>query len=812
MKTTAKLLVGMIIPLLAACSAKPGTKQPISLASGGSSTYVISLDDKASAPEKNAATELATYLKKITGAEFPIVPFSEVGNRAVIAVGPGAAKQIAPTLDLSKTGNKGLGEDGIVLKTVGKNLILTGAEGSKRGTLYAVNEFLEREAGVRWWTPNEETVPSKPDLAVPVLDTRYKPPVFNREALTYAIRPLIWEQTSEVPKFAVRLRQNGHFFKIPADWGGHNTTLGWCHTFFASLIPPEKYFKDHPEWFSEIGGKRHWEKAQLCMTNEEMLQEMANNVRVQIKANPNAGVVAIDQNDWHGNCGCAECREIDVAEGSASGSLLHGVNRVAEILGPEFPDVMFTTLAYLYSRTPPAHLRPRENVMIRLAVIERTAAQPISNPANAPLLRDLDAWAKVADKLAIWDYSANLVIPFTPEPRFSVFGPDIRLYRDRGAISVYFEHTHSFCRVSDFEELNTWLIMRLMWNPDLDDSKLTDEFLAGYYGAAAPHLREYLNLLTDALGNTKIASYTQPDADWMSLETMNAAAGMFAKARAVVADDPALSARVDRAQTSLDHQWLLRYADYKHESERRKLPFLGPENFEAALKDFEARLGGFGVKELGYYGPDLISLRDYMKDLRESGQARSARPQLMEDPVYLDALNGKFLSLPEFLGLGEKDGVMQIQEAQLTLYGAKLAVDETASNHAASKMDPKKPSWSVQLRNPVQLGLGGRWRVLVEVRVDSDAKEGKAFIAGVYDEGARRALSQVNATLNAPATGQNRPMDPAADPRDGKYHLYDLGTHVIGSHTYVWVGTDEAVDPTKVRGVYVDRLIFVPER
>jgi hypothetical protein len=118
----------------------------------------------------------------------------------------------------------------------------------------------------------------------------------------------------------------------------------------------------------------------------------------------------------------------------------------------------------------------------------------------------------------------------------------------------------------------------------------------------------------------------------------------------------------------------------------------------------------------------------------------------------------------------------------------------------------------VQLRNPVQLGLGGRWRVLVEVRVDSDAKEGKAFIAGVYDEGARRALSRVNATLNAPATGQNRPMDPAADPRDGKYHLYDLGTHVIGSDTYVWVGTDEAVDPTKVRGVYVDRLIFVPER
>ena len=40
------------------------------------------------------------------------------------------------------------GQVGIVMKSVGRNLILTGAEGARRGTLYAVCEFLEREAGV----------------------------------------------------------------------------------------------------------------------------------------------------------------------------------------------------------------------------------------------------------------------------------------------------------------------------------------------------------------------------------------------------------------------------------------------------------------------------------------------------------------------------------------------------------------------------------------------------------------------------------------------------------------------------------------
>jgi len=151
------------------------------LAEKGQAKAVIVLAPEASAPEKNAASELAKYLKEVTGAEFAIVKPAEAGGKPVIAVGPGAAKAIAPDLDLAKVGDNGLGDDGIMLKTVGQNLVLTGAEGSKRGTLYAVYEFLEREAGVRWWTPDAETVPGKPTLAAGPLDTRYKPPFLYRE-------------------------------------------------------------------------------------------------------------------------------------------------------------------------------------------------------------------------------------------------------------------------------------------------------------------------------------------------------------------------------------------------------------------------------------------------------------------------------------------------------------------------------------------------------------------------------------------------------------------------------------------------------
>ena len=106
----------------------------------------IAVSKSATLVERNAATELAEYLRRITGRDFPVATTDSVTGKALFAVGPGAAKAAAPDLDLSKAS---LGNDGIVLKTVGEAVILTGAEGAVRGTLYAVYEFLEKVGGVR---------------------------------------------------------------------------------------------------------------------------------------------------------------------------------------------------------------------------------------------------------------------------------------------------------------------------------------------------------------------------------------------------------------------------------------------------------------------------------------------------------------------------------------------------------------------------------------------------------------------------------------------------------------------------------------
>ena len=79
--------------------------------------------------------------------------------------------------------------------------------------------------------------------------------------------------------------------------------------------PEGVFFNAQPDWYAEIDGKRKHERAQLCLTNEEMTQELIENVLETLRKNPDAKIIDVSQNDWHGFCACEKCKAIDDAEG-----------------------------------------------------------------------------------------------------------------------------------------------------------------------------------------------------------------------------------------------------------------------------------------------------------------------------------------------------------------------------------------------------------------------------------------------------------------------------------------------------------------
>ncbi|MCK5802603.1 MAG: DUF4838 domain-containing protein, partial [Lentisphaeria bacterium] len=573
-----------------------------------------------------------------------------------------------------------------------------------------------------------------------------------------------------------RLKLNGHFERIPPEYGGHYSIIGWCHTFF-KFLPPETYFAAHPEWYSEINGERRDGHSQLCLTNLEMRAEYVRVVRERIRKNPSAGMISVSQNDWNNACQCPKCQAIDKREGGPSGSLLFFVNAVAEELEEEFPDLLVETLAYHYTRKPPKTIRPRHNVVIRLCSIECSFVQPLeTGEQNVAFHNDVEAWKAVAPKLYIWNYVTNFHNYILPQPNLRVLAPNLRYFVRSNAVGV-FEQGDSSSAVGDFVRLRAWLLAHLMWNPDADENALIDTFLRGYYGKAAPHLRRYLDLLHDSAEDSGVAlrCYMKDTAKWLPKEVFEKAMGIYDEALAAVADDPVLHRRVRRERLPLDHVRLQRWADRRITANRKGGELLFGEEARAACDEFIAlcKENGVGNYREGHPFARLEeNLRNRFRDpgpppKRCAGLARSDWEDFQDN---LFALHGMG-SLSTFVD------------------------DPDASDGKAARMPGNHHEWAVQCPLRDDLTADGPWRVFVVLRCEAKTDAGPALTLGVYDVRNRKSLAQKSI--------------PVADLRDGAYHTIELGPIAAHGEMYIWVAPPKR--PDDVTSIRVDRITLIRE-
>lgn len=743
-----------------------GTAMALTLATDGKADCVITIATDAEPPEVTAAQELKAHLDQVTGATFEIRDETAVPEDAAqIVVGPTPHFRAAfPDVDLAS-----LKHDGIVIKTAGNRLYLAG--GRPRGTLYAVYTFLEDTVGCRWWTSTESFMPNKPTLEIGEINMVYVPQLIYREA---------FYRDAFNGVFATRLKCNGHFERIPPEYGGHYTLLGWCHT-FNQLLPPEKYFDNHPEWYSEINGKRVAERSQLCLTNDEMRAELVRVALEWIRKDPDAGMISISQNDWHGACQCANCRKVVEEEGSESGPIIRFVNAVAAEIEKEYPDFLIETLAYSYTRKPPALARPRKNVVVRLCSIECCFAQPLeTDPHNEPYRRDMEGWSAISPQLYIWDYVTNFANYILPHPNLRSLAPNVRYFVANKAIGL-FEQGDAGSSCGDFVELRAWLLAHLMWDPSRDEKALVAEFLRGYYGAAAEALSGYIDLIHDAAerSGAYVSCYMADTSAWLGLDDLNRAWELFAQAEKAVQGNPVLSDRVRRARLPLDHAWLQRQRALRQLAKMTGRTFLGPADPVALCEDFIATAQRFNVGQYAEGRP--------FENLVPALRAQSQPP-------------GAAGKAPDIVQGLSPDDWIDIQESEFMLHNlgtwVTLEDDAKASNGRAARMPATHTQWAVQYPIAADWGNLGRWRCYIVARCDAKQVAGNAFQMGLYDTASRQGLAHITETLERAS--------------DEEYHTYDLGVHDLKAGMYLWVAPMN--NPDAVDAVYVDRMFFVREK
>jgi len=524
----------------------PADAAPLAVARAGKALVQIVVDTKhASAPEQTAARELKTYLDKTTGATFEVVDETKAP-----AVRP--ALYVGPTAFARKHGiqQEALGSEEGLLRTVGESLVMIG--GRPRGTLYAVYELLDETLGVRWYTPWFEKVPRLLNLTLPLLDQRFRPYFLSRDMYTHLGDERMYADKPGWLRFCARNRMNGP--GPTEEWGGAITRGRAGNHSFAVLVPTDKYFADHPEYFSERKGKRVPSTGtngnHLCLTNPDVLRIVIQEVKKDLHDYPGAFYVSVSENDGGSPtlCDCANCRRLAAAEGE-SGLLLWFVNQVADAIKPDHPDKYLLTLAYNPTAQPPKRIRARDNVIIWVCTGGRSALVNFPRGTDGQEFDTLRAWTKFAKHVWLWDYADAVFrgMHFFRPATWQMYD-QFQLYRRLGSVDGIFQE-NEFMGGNDvlfrqFYELDLWLLSRLARQPDQPLEPLVDDFLRGYYGPAAPALRRYCDLL-----KTRRAFFPYRLFNWPFTQQ---AQKLFEDAEAEAAKSPEHLARVRDLRLHLD--------------------------------------------------------------------------------------------------------------------------------------------------------------------------------------------------------------------------------------------------------------------
>lgn len=499
----------------------------------------VLLPADATPAERHAAEELRRFVREMTGGGLGGVEVVLNDRARIAAVDPEFAK-VEP------------GPDGFAIRSTGRRLLVLGHR--PRGTLYAVYSLLEDRFGVRFFTREVTRVPKR-ELALSGVEGRFELPELElRYAPPFEYRETFWTEAFD-GDWAARRKSNGHHPRLEARHGGQVSYYPFVHT-LGELVPPAKYFDAHPEYFSEVKGERLRERSQLCLTNPDVVRIAVEAVKGWAKAHPEATLLSVSQNDWKNPCQCGPCKAVDEREGSHSGSLLEFVNQVAEAV----PDRLIDTLAYQYTRKPPRTARPRANVRVRLCSIECCFAHPIDScERNRSFAEDLRGWAKLTDRLYVWDYTTSFSHYLVPFPNFDAIGPNVRFFAANGVVGVFEQGNYSPGGGGELSEIRAYVLSRLLWNPKVDVRKEVEDFTDGVYGEAGPVVREYLELLHEGVRgkDVHVRIGAKPSDPHLGADFLDRAEKLFARAEGAVKDE-AIRKRLRKLRLPVDYVRLSR--------------------------------------------------------------------------------------------------------------------------------------------------------------------------------------------------------------------------------------------------------------
>ena len=348
------------------------------LMKGGKSVSSIVLDPKASAPEKYAAEELSTYLGKIAGGDAPTVGTAPVAGKYPIY--------------LKVTKDPSMKDESFRITVKKDSLTIEGKE--PVGVLYGAYGILKKYGGIRWLFPGKdgEYFKVKPDIVLPEKSWEESPSFAWRDfQVTCTGRPAPEETRKWGMRNNMRFHLSASFVKKEREKlakiapiqvsGGHSFASLLHHGYTKKYLKSaktyreycEKQFKEHPEYYPLIRGKRvksfsDGNNPQPCTSNPDVIKIMGKELGEACKNMDKDHLFWLSNNDCTQWCQCENCRKIDPEEEAKENLVATRYWTFAKALIDEAqkvcPDLKILGSSYQNYSMPPTGIKADKRVKI----------------------------------------------------------------------------------------------------------------------------------------------------------------------------------------------------------------------------------------------------------------------------------------------------------------------------------------------------------------------------------------------------------------------------------------------------------------
>ncbi len=221
--------------------------------------------------------------------------------------------------------------------------------------------------------------------------------------------------------------------------------------------------------------------------------------------------------------------------GGFGGTVANTVNEIAKAVKAQMVEeginreIKFVTLGYQRAINAPvdangnALLDLDEDVVVRMCY--RACASHAINDENCPhneqKLIDVENWHKVADEIAIWDYTVNFKDYLYYIPNLDAMKANYEYYKDIGVTQVMTQGAPGEWNFYD-NVLHQYVASKLMWDTSLEVADIVADFDRMYFGSYASYASAYRATMDAMYATNDIHANTWGALDFANSNKFNA--------------------------------------------------------------------------------------------------------------------------------------------------------------------------------------------------------------------------------------------------------------------------------------------------